>query len=108
MVIHTEYCNLTGCKGRCVQPAAAGIIVTIVASVILAHPWLMASGLTENSGVFTPFTITYQVLIYTAVWLLVIIVGCTKKHENIIWCLLDSAGIPAIAALLLGVAGIAR
>jgi hypothetical protein len=100
------HCDRQYCKGRCVPPFLAAIIVTIVASVILAKPTLETTGIKLDAAVSTPFTFTFDTLIYVAGWLIAIMLGSTRKHENTIWCFVDAIGIPVAVAALVGLKGL--
>jgi hypothetical protein len=104
--VHVSHCHVSGCGATCLSPWIANLIVVIVATVILATPILHSSGMDLNSAVVTPFRITFRLLLFIAVWFLAVILGVTRKHENALWCAVDSAGIPALAALLLHVSGL--
>jgi hypothetical protein len=74
----------------------------IVATLALFIPILESVGINLNSPVTTPVGISYNLLGYIFVWSLAVIVGCVRKHENEIWCLVDSFGIPGIVAIAVG------
>jgi hypothetical protein len=103
---HVPHCHMAGCGATCLSPWAATLIVGLVATVILATPILHAAGMDLNAAVVTPFRITFRLALLIAVWFLALILGVTRKHENALWCAVDSAGIPAVAALLLHVPGL--
>ena len=106
MPVHVPHCHVPTCGATCLHPAIAASIVVLVATGILGKPFLNSVGVELSSKAATPFAFTFSSLLYVCVWVLAVILGSTRKHENSVWCVLDSAGIPAVAALLLGIGGL--
>jgi hypothetical protein len=106
MPFHTPRCHVAGCGDTCLSPWAVALLVVLVATSILAKPLLNSAGVDLNSIVIAPFKMTFGLFLYVCVWLLAVILGITRKHENALWCVVDSAGVPAVAALLLHVGGL--
>jgi len=104
MPVYVAHCHVTGCGAKCLRPSIAAILVVLVASGILAKPVLNSLGVQLSSVVAAPLTLTYGFLLYVGVWMLAVFLGVTRKHENALWCAVDSAGIPAVAALAVGMA----
>jgi hypothetical protein len=76
-------------------------IVVLTTTVAMAVPMLDSLGLSMGP-VAAPPQVTFGFFLYLFVWLLAIIVGCARKHENEVWCLIDSFGIPGIVAVAVG------
>jgi hypothetical protein len=105
MPVHVPHCHVSGCGAKCLSPVLAAILVVLVATGILAKPLLNSGGVELSSVVAVPFTPTYAFGLYVVAWLLAVFLGSTRKHESTLWCVVDSAGIPATAAFLLGIGG---
>jgi hypothetical protein len=92
---------LKTCPGECLDPNTAMKIVVLTTTLAMAVPILDSLGLSMGPLV-PPARFTFEFFIYVIVWLLAIVVGCARKHDNEVWCLIDSFGIPGIVAVAVG------
>jgi hypothetical protein len=92
--------EIKSCPTAMVNPNVAVWLVMLVATGVLVVPFLESVGTKVGDFLFampTKFTITSG--LYVIAWMMSVILGATRAHESPIWCMLDSAGIPAIAGI---------
>lgn len=92
-------CPTVGCGSECVHPWLAAIIVVLASTLALIFPFLNAIGLKPNSSFFLGVNLPLTVVI-TLVWVISILLGCTRRHENEFVCFIDSFGIPGIVVAI--------
>jgi branched-subunit amino acid transport protein AzlD len=93
-------CKVSDCGSECVHNWIAAILVIAVTTLVLTFPFLDALGIKQNSA-FVLDTGKYVAAgVLVGVWLIAIVVGCTRRHENELACVIDSFSIPGILAAL--------
>jgi hypothetical protein len=102
MRLRQEKCDTPGCKHKRLVRLWTIILVSLVCTAVLISPILSSTGLTLNStlypSVLASFKVTVLTVVLCVVLLISIIMGGTREYENEWFCIIDSAGIPAIAA----------
>ena len=89
-------CALADCRHECVDPRYAAPLVTIACTMVLFLPFLNSMGVTVNSGVSGPVTVTFLTVFIGLAWLVSILLGCLRRHENEVVCFWDSIGLPSL------------
>jgi hypothetical protein len=70
------------------------------------EPLLSSAGVELSSVLVAPYKITWALVLYIGLWLMSVIWGIARKHENVVLCMVDSAGVPAILAYVMRIGGL--
>lgn len=99
-------CKEGCCKVEAVDPWIAAILVVSAATASLASPFLKAAGISDMSGlvIYNGGDIIRELALGGS-WILSVVLGVTRSHENALFCFVDSVGIPAILQAIISVAG---
>jgi hypothetical protein len=90
-------CDVHGCPSVVVPRSTVAPIVALACLIALFLPFLISVGLRPNShiswgtadNVYTP-----TAFLIVLVWIVSVILGWTGKHENTLYCFIDSFGLP--------------
>jgi hypothetical protein len=104
--VRERRCELANCRGEVINPKYVVWLVGPATMIALASPIWSALGLT-SSGISTPMKIPI-VLAYLALWLFSSLLGCIRRHESELWCVVDSFGIPGMLSAFFGIASLVQ
>jgi hypothetical protein len=76
--------------------SVAAPIVTIACTLALFIPALDSMGLKLNSAVSFGKNLTFYTVLIVLAWFVSIIIGCLRRHEEVMVCFIDSFGLPGI------------
>lgn len=84
------------CGSDCIGASTAAVLVIAAATIACVASFLSSAGVPFTATISTGFHLTYVSLMIIVTWLVSIVLNITRKHESVIWCFIDSIGIPAI------------
>lgn len=93
-------CPAAGCKHECISPWLAAILVFVACTVALFAPFLSSIGVTVGSRIALPTGATWLTPIVILIWVVSVLVGCARRHEQELTCLIDSLGIPGVLLVI--------
>lgn len=97
MVAKNLRCDVDGCPSVVVPRSTVAPIVALACLIALFLPFVISLGLRPNSHIswgaadifYTPTS-----FLIVLVWIVSMILGWTRKHENTLYCFIDSFGLP--------------
>lgn len=97
-------CGVAGCATECLAPWVAAPIVVGACSLALIVPFLDSIGVSLSSAVTLGTKITFWTIIIGVTWAVSVAVGVFRRHEDVMFCLIDALGVPgAVVAIMLAV-----
>lgn len=97
-------CEVPGCGTECLAPWVAAPIVVGACSLALFVPFLDSVGGSLSSTVTWGTKLTFWTIIIVVTWAISIAVGVFRRHEDVMFCLIDALGLPgALVAIMLAV-----
>lgn len=94
-------CEVDGCRAECLAPWVAAPIVIGACSLALFLPFLNSLGLSLSSSPTWGTKFTFWTIIIAIVWLISVAVGVFRRHENVMFCLIDTFGIPGVLVAIM-------
>jgi len=95
-LITRKRCEVHNCESECVGRSTAIIIIVLTATIAFLSSFLKSVGLQLSSEINFGFHITFLTIVVVCGWLLAIGVNAARRHDSVIWCLIDSIGFPAV------------
>ena len=97
--VRAQRCTLSNCRGESLRPPYAALLVIPATTFALGpHMWT-ALGL--GSVLAWPITPSLAFLGLLGLWFTSVCLGVMRRHENELWCFVDSFGIPGILGTFL-------
>ena len=101
-------CGHGECRGRAVHPVVAAIMGGVAAWVVLLKPFFASLGVSLTPGFSQPISSLYEPISYSLGFIIAVFLTATRRHENPLWCLVDSISIPVLVAFIVGLHGVAH
>jgi hypothetical protein len=92
---HLVRCTTYRCSSRCLNPIYAAPLVVFASTLALGGLFIESTGMKVEGGISLG-TFSFASVFLILAWLAAIVIGCIKKHEDGLWCFIDSFGIPGV------------
>lgn len=89
-------CDCDGCASTCLGAGTSASFIIAAVTLACLSSFLSAVGVPINSSISTGFRFTWPAGAIIIVWALSIAFNVWRKHEDPLWCFIDSIGIPAV------------
>jgi len=101
-------CAHGACSSGCMGAGMAAIFVVCAATLACLSSFLRSVGVPLSSDISTGFHLTWVSFVIILVWMVSIGFNVRRKHEDALWCFVDSVGLPTIVLSLPDIAILAK
>jgi hypothetical protein len=95
MALHQQRCEAGDCPSKCLSPHVTVPLVVFACFIALIVPFFDSIGLPfKQKIVSSGIGITPETILIIAIFLLSVIIGMVRRHEELLLCVLDAIGLP--------------